>query len=276
MSGRRAESRPVSSLHLRSLKLAPEARERGDFPFTLPLISSLEELRFRAPVTFFVGENGTGKSTLLEGIAAGLGCVAVGSADLSRDPTLAAARALGGELRFVRSGRAARGFFLRLEDLLGFSQRVNSEAGELEELAALHDRTLSGYGRDLAMGVANGQREALRSRYGDDADARSHGEAVLQLLRSRLVPGGLYLLDEPETPLSPLRQLALLALLQDMVAKDCQFLIATHSPILMALPGARILVFDEGRIEERAWDEVEHVALTRDFLRDPQAFLRRL
>jgi predicted ATPase len=263
-------------LHLRSLRLPSEARERDDFPFALPLIQGLEELAFDAPVTFFVGENGTGKSTLLEGIAAGLGCVAVGSADLSRDPTLAAARSLGQELRFVRSGRAARGFFLRLEDLLGFSQRVNAEAHELEELAEHYDETLSGYGRLLATGVAKGQREALRSRYGDDADARSHGETVLQLLRSRLVPGGLYLLDEPETPLSPLRQLALLSLLQEMVAKDCQFLVATHSPILMALPGADILVFEDGRIERQDWDQVEHVALTRDFLRDPEAFLRRL
>ena len=103
-----------------------------------------------------------------------------------------------------------------------------------------------------------------------------YGEAVLELLRSRLVPGGLYLLDEPETPLSPLRQLALLALLREMVDRDCQFLVATHSPILMALPGAEILVFEEGRIEPRDWEEVEHVALTRDFLRDPGAFLRRL
>jgi len=264
------------SLHLRSLRLTPEAREREEFPFSLPLIQGLEELSFDSPVTFFVGENGTGKSTLLEGIAAGLGCVALGSADLSRDPSLVAARSLGDELRFVRSGRAARGFFLRLEDLLGFSQRVNADAAELEQLADHYDETLSGYGRDLAVGMAKGQRAALRERYGEDADARSHGEAVLQLLRSRLVPGGLYLLDEPETPLSPLRQLALLSLLQEMIARDCQFVVATHSPILMALPGATILVFEEGRIERRDWDEVEHVALTRDFLRDPEAFLRRL
>jgi predicted ATPase len=265
-----------AALHLRSLRLPLEARERDGFPFCLPLIRSLDELVFSAPVTFFVGENGTGKSTLLEGIAAGLGCVAAGSADLARDPTLVAARALGQELRLVRSGRKPRSFFLRLEDLLGFTQKVNADGEELDELARHYDETLTGYGRGLAMGMAKGQRAALTARYGENADARSHGETVLELLRSRIVPGGLYLLDEPETPLSPLRQLALLSLLREMVGKECQFLVATHSPILMALPGASILVFEEGRIEERPWDEVEHVALTRDFLRDPEAFLRRL
>ena len=130
-------------------------------------------------------------------------------------------------------------------------------------------------------------------------DAGSHGETFLALMQKRLKPAGLYFLDEPETPLSPQRQLALLAILKRAVAEDCQCVIATHSPILMALPGAAIWLFEGGRIrdatQERClgqiaqgrdltearrlpsvWDETEHVALTRAFLASPRRFLDKL
>ena len=109
-----------------------------------------------------------------------------------------------------------------------------------------------------------------------DPDAASHGETFLALMQTRLKPGGLYLLDEPETPLSPQRQLALLSLMKRCVAEDCQFIVATHSPILMALPGAAIWLFEGGRIRPVAWDETEHVALTRAFLASPGRFLDKL
>ena len=109
-------------------------------------------------------------------------------------------------------------------------------------------------------------------------DARSHGEQFLAFFQSRLVPGGLYLLDEPEVPLSPSRQLALLAILKGEVEppKSSQFVIATHSPILMALPGARIVSFDESPMCEVAYQDLEHVRLTRDFLNRPEQFLKHL
>ena len=105
----------------------------------------------------------------------------------------------------------------------------------------------------------------------------SHGESFLELFQRRFAPRGLYLLDEPEAPLSPVRQLALLALLREMTgAGESQFIIATHSPILMAFPGATIYSLDGGTPRRVAWDDLEHVALTRDFLNDPDTFLRRL
>ena len=106
--------------------------------------------------------------------------------------------------------------------------------------------------------------------------AMSHGESFLNVFAQRCVPGGLYLLDEPETPLSPLRQLALLSHIKQRVTQACQFIIATHSPILMASPGASILSFDNDAIAPIAYDDVEHVSLTRAFLNDPEAFCRRL
>src|SRR5205085_8753336 len=135
---------------------------------------------------------------------------------------------------------------------------------------------LKGYGLRLAQGAVRGQRRELARRYGEDADARSHGESFLNLFQSRFVPGGLYLLDEPEAPLSPQRQLALLSMLKEMVAEDAQFIIATHSPILMAFPNAALLNFDKYPVRQVAYDKLEHVALTKAFLNNPETFLRRL
>ena len=263
-------------IHLRSIGLKPAARKLDGFPFTTPLVKKFKEIELRAPVTFFVGENGTGKSTLLEAVAAAAGSVAVGGEDVSGDGTLAPARRLAAQLRLVWNKRTHRGFFLRAEDFFNFARRVNRTSAELEEMADEFGRELTGYGLTLAQGVVRGQRRALAEKYGEDADARSHGESFLALFRARFVPGGLYLLDEPEAPLSPQRQLALLSMLKEMTAQEAQFIIATHSPILMAFPGAAILGFDKLPVREVAYDEVEHVSLTRDFLNRPEAFLKHL
>ncbi len=265
---------------LRGLTLAPGATERSEFPFSLPLVRRLAEsgdaVPLDSPVTFFVGENGTGKSTLLEGIAAASRLASLGADDLARDPTLEPARRLASELRITRSGRPKRGLFFRAEDFFGFTKRLLASAAELRREEAELAEELTGYGRTLATGVVRGQRHALEARYGEDPDAASHGESVLGVLQSRVLPQGLYLLDEPETPLSPLRQLALLSLLKRAVGEGSQFLIATHSPMLMAFPDARLLWFEDDRVEERAYESIEHVALTRDFLANPDAFLREL
>ncbi|HEX8558541.1 MAG TPA: AAA family ATPase [Pyrinomonadaceae bacterium] len=265
-------------IHLRSVELKPAARSLEEFPFGLPVVRKLRAVKFRVPVTFLVGENGSGKSTVLEGLAAAVGSVVVGGEDVRADKTLAHARALGAQLKLTWSKQTRRGFFLRAEDFFNFTRRVNRTGAELEEMAGEFEREgLKGYGLRLAQGVVRGQRRALAARYGEDADARSHGESFLQLFQSRFVPGGLYLLDEPEAPLSPQRQLALLAMLKGMAEReDAQFVVATHSPILMALPGADILSFDSAPPRRVRYEEVEHVSLTRDFLNNPEAFLRHL
>jgi predicted ATPase len=117
---------------------------------------------------------------------------------------------------------------------------------------------------------------ALESRYGVDLDANSHGQSFLKLFQSRFVPEGLYLLDEPEAPLSPQSQLGLLAMMADMVAQDAQFIVATHSPILMAYPGAAILSFDQEPVERVRYEDLDSVRLVRDFLVDPERYVRRL
>jgi predicted ATPase len=263
-------------MYLTGISRKPTGTPDG-FPFTLPVVAALAELDLTAPVTFLVGENGSGKSTLLEGLAAGSGAVAMGSRDLARDETLRAARAFAGAYRFARKRQPKAKLFLRAEDVFGFTQRVAGDMASLREIEADLDRDLpDSYGKRLAMGAVRGQRGALAGRYGDDPDARSHGETFLALLSARLAPKGLYFLDEPEAPLSPLRVLALMALLKERVAQDCQFVVATHSPILMAFPGADLRLVEGDRIRHVAYEDIEHVRITRAFLNDPERYLRHL
>ncbi|HMV49387.1 MAG TPA: AAA family ATPase [Blastocatellia bacterium] len=263
-------------IHLQSIGLKPTAKKQSGFPFTLPLVQHFGELELGSPVTFFVGENGSGKSTLIEAIAAGLNLATVGGEDIARDNSLRHARALGKQLAFSWRNKTHRGFFLRAEDFFNFAKRLQTTLAELQNIADSFDGEYSGYALGLAKGSVLGQRRELIERYGEDLDANSHGESFLKLFQSRFVPGGLYLLDEPEAPLSPQRQLALLSMVKEMVAQDAQFLIATHSPILMAYPEATIFSFDVHPIREIAYDDVEHVSLTRAFLNNPNGFLRRL
>jgi predicted ATPase len=259
---------------LSALRRRPDAAvDRDRFPWTLPLVRDLETLEFTSPVTFLVGENGSGKSTLLEGLAAGMEAVAAGAHDLKRDPSLQAARDLVAGFVFVRRRHARTRLFLRAEDVFGYTGRVTADIAELDEIEHDFAKLPEGPGRDRAMGVARGQRGALAQRYGADPDARSHGETFLALLQTRLVPNGLYFLDEPETPLSPTRVLALIALLAERVRQGCQFIIATHSPILMALPDATILLAEDGRLRPIGWNDLDHVRVTRAY---PAATLRRL
>ena len=262
-------------MFLKSLSLQDQAFPDG-YPFTVPAIECLDQLSFDTPVTFFVGENGCGKSTLIEAIACGLKCPTIGATDVRHDPLLADARALASHMRLSRTASARTKLFFRAEDAIGFTRQVSSNLADLETLEKDFDESLSGYGRQLATGAIRGQRQGLTSRYGDNPDALSHGEWFINMIKQRVHGKGLYLLDEPETPLSPIHQLSLLSLIKEAVEQGAQFIIATHSPILMAHPGATIYSLDHLPIKSVAWDEVEHVEILRAFLADPMSFLRHL
>ena len=259
-------------------KQRPRAEESA-YPFGVPVVRALDRLVLRGPITFFVGENGSGKSTLLEAVAAAAGVPTVGSEPLERDPTLAPARALAARLRLEWHHRVRRGFFLRAEDFFGFAKhvaRLRAEAQRrIEELEEEY-RDRSAWAKGLAQGPERRSISELESRYGEDLDARSHGQSFLALFSERFVPGGLHLLDEPEAPLSPQSQLALLAMLADMVARGGQFVVATHSPILLAYPGAQIVTFDRVPPAEVSYADLEGVQLTASFLADPERYLRHL
>lgn len=255
-------------------------RKHPRFPFTVPTIAAMGTLDLDAPVTCFVGENGSGKSTLLEAIAIAASLPSAGAAGRAQDDeTLTEQLWLARALKLSWRSRNNRGFFLRAEDFFGFQNLLKRERAEFVATLARMDEEYadrSAHAKALATGPLKASLQEMERRYGADPDARSHGEAFLNFFQQRLVPRGLFLMDEPEAALSPQRQLALLAMIFDLVAEGAQFIIATHSPLLLAFPGARIHSFDESPIREIAWDQTDHVRLTRDFLADPERYLRQL
>lgn len=234
----------------------------GEYPFSLPSVAQLDRVTFPQPVTFFVGENGAGKSTVLEAIAVALGFNAEGGSRNVRFGTRTSHSELYRYLRLVRNAARPRdGFFLRAESFYN----VASEIERLDE--------------DPASGPRIGPA------YGDRAlHEQSHGESFLALVEHRFRGHGLYCLDEPEAALSPMRQLALLRRIHDLVAADSQFLIATHSPILLAYPEATIYELSAtgeagaggGGWRTVQYEDTEHFQVTRDFLNRYPAMLRTL
>jgi predicted ATPase len=267
-------------IHLKSLSVR-EFNERhvGLFPFHLEVVKSLRELQFASPVTFFVGENGSGKSTLMEALACAINSVTVGSESVRTDRTLAPVRNLAQYFRLAWQKRTHKGFYLRAEDFFGYAKKMKQTQEELQQEMEGIETAYQGRSRfaaDLARQPYTRELSEIQRRYGDGLDAHSHGESFLALFQTRFVPDGLYLLDEPEAALSPMRQLTFISALKRMVDEDSQFIIATHSPIMLAFPEAAILSFDGGRIRPVKYDQLEHVRLTKDFLNSPQSFLRHL
>ena len=244
---------------LASLYLQPHRIETPDaYPFTVPAIAALTTLEFsNSRITFFIGENGSGKSTLLEAIALSYGLSLEGGnrnfnfqADTPTDDTYALARALKLAYRPYRSGE---GFFFRAETMWNFATRIDEMARDAGPIM------FSGYG-------------------GQSLHARSHGEASLTVLDNKFRRSGLFLLDEPEAALSPQRQLSFLLLLHDTVREypDAQFIISTHSPILLGTPGAQILSFDSGCIQPILYEDTPAFTITRRFLTDPASYVAKL
>lgn len=222
------------------------------YPFNLPAVHPLETLPLHRAVTFIVGENGSGKSTLLEGLAVALGFNAEGGSRNFNFATRASHSELGRHLRIARSHRRPRtSYFLRAESFYNV-------ATEIERLDQLSPTPL------------------LASYGGASLHEQSHGESFLALVMNRFGPEGLYLLDEPEAALSPARQLTLLARLHQLVQQGSQFIIATHSPILMAYPDAMILGLGENGLTPMRYEDTEHYLLTRQFLNNPQGIMRQL
>lgn len=270
----------IPELHLTSIERKNwPIRLNSQFPYNLSLIQDLPQIKFNAPVTILVGENGTGKSTILEAIACSAKLPTIGSASANLDPSLVHIHEFSNFLRLSWKKRTHKGFFLRAEDFFGFAKKIKQLKSEFEQDLKDVDRDYSGrsaFAVNQAKMAYQNELSGIRNAYGDGLDNKSHGESFLKLFQSRFVPNGLYLLDEPEAPLSPLRQLAFLAMIRDMVNQNSQFIIATHSPILMAYPNSLILSFDEEEIKPVNYDDLEHVSLTRSFLNNPESYLNHL
>ncbi len=254
-------------------------RDAGRYPFNLPLFQNFNRLELKTPVTIFVGENGTGKSTLIEGIAAAVGSITIGEDSIDYDKSMKSARDLSRSLKLSWTIKTKKGFFLRAEDFISYTKKIAMLREELEKEVRELDKVYKGrseLSKSLAKIPYESSLYGLSSKNGKGLEYKSHGESFLELFNSRFVPKGLYILDEPETPLSPMKQLAFISMINEMVRQDAQFIIATHSPILMAIPGATILSFDKYPIREVDYNDLEHVNITKDFLKNPGQYLKYL
>jgi len=250
------------------------------FPYTIPFTQNTHQIHLNTPITFLVGENGSGKSSFLEMIACAIGSITVGTESVLTDKTLAHIRQFAdAHLKLVWSKRTKKGFFMRAEDFFGYAKRISQVQNELQsdlDDIVQNDNHLSPFAFALKQSPLKRELQGIRQSYGDGLDANSHGEGFFKLFQRRFVGEGVYLLDEPEAPLSPNRQLAFLVMLKEMIGRGGQFIIATHSPILLAYPNATILSFDDGQIRPVDYEDLEHVAVTRNFLNNPQAYLNHL
>jgi predicted ATPase len=229
--------------YIRSIELNREnVPSFSKYPFNLPAIRDLQSLSFHPKVTFIIGENGSGKSTILESIAVAYGFNAEGGTKNFNFSSRATHSNLNSYIKIVKGTKKPRtGFFLRAESFYNFASNVD----------------------DL---------EAVNSYGGRSLHAQSHGESFLAVFLNKFTGEGIYILDEPEAALSPSRQMSMLTRMHELVKEGSQFIIATHSPIIMAYPQAIIYQIKEG-FEQIDYKETEHYQVTQSFLNNTQKML---
>lgn len=228
---------------------------RDSYLYSLPVVKYLSEnsIKLTRPVTFFVGENGTGKSTLIEAIAVAYGFNAEGGTRNFNFSTNSTHSELYRHLTVVKRKHARDGFFLRAESLYNVATNID----RMDSEPSFSPPLIDSYG-------------------GVSLHCQSHGESFLAIVQNRFGGNGMYILDEPEAALSPMRILTLIAEIDRLVKKESQFIIATHSPILMAFPDAQILELSESGIKQVDYRNTEHYRTTREFLDNPERFLHYL
>ena len=218
------------------------------YPFSIPSIKNMYHIEFKSRVTFFVGENGSGKSTLLEAIADKCDFNTAGGGRNNVYEVYASESALGNYIRLSWMPKITNGFFLRAESFYHFASHIDD----------VDDTGFRDYG-------------------GCSLHKQSHGESFLSLFLNRFKGKAIYLLDEPEAALSPSRQLAFLKIIHDLTRSgDVQFIIATHSPILLGYPDSVILSFDDGKITEVEYEMTDHYQITKYFLQHREKFLSEI
>jgi predicted ATPase len=241
--------------YLREISLKRDEIENSKiYPFNVASIHKLKQLEFHPDVTFIIGENGCGKSTLLEAIAAAWGFNPEGGTINFRFSTRASHSELYRYLRLVRSTTRPRdGFFLRAESF--FNVATNIE--QMDKESTFSAPIIASYG-------------------GRSLHEQSHGESFMALLLHRLNGNGLYIFDEPEAALSPSRQMAALRRIHQLVQQKSQFIIATHSPILMAYPNAKLLLLNSNGFSEIRYEETEYYCVMKRFLTDRERVINEL
>ena len=240
-----------SNLIVKKITLQRDKIESFDrYPFNIEVVKNFEELNIDSPVTFFIGENGVGKSTFIEALAVSLGMPAEGGTENFRYETKNTTSELSEYLRVGTFNKPKMKFFLRAESFYNFS----SEVQRLVEEDEFYN---------------------LYASYGGNLHECSHGESFIKLVQNRFSDHGLYILDEPEAALSPQRQLSLLCLIDQLVKKGSQFIIATHSPILISYRNGKILDLNNN-FKEIKYEDTDIYNLYKMYLEQPEAMQHRM
>ncbi|MBP2637021.1 MAG: ATPase [Firmicutes bacterium] len=236
-----------SEHYLRSINILQDRIDcPNQYPFSLPVFRNLETLEFHPQVTFIIGENGTGKSTLLEAIAIAWGFNPEGGTRNFTFSTRSSHSELHNYIRLIKGAKKPRdGFFLRAESFYNLATQID----ELQVSQYYGGRSLH---------------------------EQSHGEAFFATFMNKFKGNGLYVLDEPEAALSPMRQLAMISRINDLVKLHSQFIIATHSPILIGYPNARIIQISNDDIEVVNYEQTEHYIVMKRFINDRKKMLEVL
>lgn len=238
-------------IYISKIRNLKPKRERKAYPYNIKALRNLTELEFTNPITFIVGENGMGKSTLVEAIAIQAGFNPEGGSRNFNFETMNSHSALFEDLKITRTAwRNKDGYFLRAESFYNIASEVSRLYGDS-----------GGY---------------LERAYGHSLHHCSHGESFMALLHNRFWGDGLYILDEPESALSLSRQMNMMLRFKELLSQKSQFIIATHSPILLAYPGAEIWQLDEKGIQKVAYEDTDQYRLTKFFLNNPERILKEL
>ncbi len=244
----------MTEQYIKSIGLKRESiTDFGKYPFSLPAVRSLNGIELHPKVTYFVGENGTGKSTILEAIATAYGFNPEGGSKNYSFSTMDSHSDLHRTIKIVKGCRKPRdGYFLRAESFYNVASNIDAMDKEFSFGPPIKDS----YG-------------------GISLHEQSHGESFFALFQNRLRGKGLYILDEPEAALSPSRQMSLVARMHDLINKESQFIIATHSPIIMAYPDSFIYEIGDG-IKKVTYEETEHFQIMKAFISNREKMLREL
>ncbi len=260
--------------YLSSLSITTERTK--PFPFDVPAVQYAKNVQMKTPVNFIIGDNGTGKSTLLETLGYRLQLPHIDGSNYNKKG-FDAAKALVPFLELDWAIERSVGFFFRAEDFGDFINSVDRHDAKLyNDLEELKGEVPDHIINEMKQS-ANYQLHHMRRDYGQELQAFSHGEAYLQIMQEKINQRGIYLLDEPEAALSPSKQLSLIYFIHEHLQNHMsQFIIVTHSPILMAYPNATLYEVTEKSMEQVALEDVEHYSVTKSFLNNPQAYLRFL
>lgn len=253
-----------------------DSKRTSPFPFNIPAVIFAKQVAIDKNVTVFVGDNGCGKSTLLETLALSLNLPLIGGY-IGDHAGFEAANILKPLMEIEWGRQTPAGFFFRAEDFSDFINSVDNERKKLDiDLGELKGHVDDAVIRQMSDSM-NFKLSSMRKEYGEHMQAFSHGEAYLKIFEARIGKKGVFLLDEPEAALSPLKQLSLLFLIMESVkSQNTQFILATHSPIMMGIPGATIYEIKEDGMQKVTFEETDHYRITKTFLNNPNYYLRHL